>query len=415
MPRKTLLTLVFGSILTLWGLFIAPGYVSASSTIYDGFQCDSAASSFSSADNPLKWNFPFQVGLFSSVSSGTFNTGLNPAGIWLEIRNASDTLLASSSVAGGTGEVDVSFPLTALDPGQDYYFWINAGSVATHQITFNNNCTAPLAAYEDRLKVKLFGAGGVGLNFPVNGSTIPDFQNWVVALPGATSTIREIGVLYSSGNMVFSDRAFWFLEAQSDPFPLKKDHLLWFPPLAIPVEWSATPFVVFLDDSTIYGDEVIFFIDPNEPPPAETSSTILAVPNSLGLGETSSTIPTTVNCQITTSTFINDPVGNIQNGICNALTFLFVMNSAQTDALSNNYQATIDAIEKKPPFGYLGPVVSALENFQTPTSSTSSQLISASGTAAFAPIFEPLDLGIASGIWLLLVFWIFHRARLIEI
>lgn len=176
-------------------------------TIYDGFKCDSQSLAFSSADNPFKINFGWNIQQFYTIASTTFNSNLNPDTIWLEIRESDNTFIASSSLGSGTGDIHVDFPETLLNPQHTYYFWINAGSISTHNITYNNNCSAENSIYEDRLKVRLDGELGAPLNtrffftYPHNSSSATDFQVWGFSYTNPnTDTNNRTSITVSYGN-----------------------------------------------------------------------------------------------------------------------------------------------------------------------------------------------------------------------
>jgi hypothetical protein len=162
---------------------------------------------------------------------------------------------------------------------------------------------------------------------------------------------------------------------------------LFFPPLLPPIEYTAVATLYNFDGSIQAQATTDFFVNP------------------LGGGETSSSIPTTINCQITSSSFFADPIGNIQNGICNALTFLFIPNSAQQQDMNNGFQGAWSQISNRVPFGYAGIIMTALQGFQD--GSTTSTLMASSTYTALSGVFIPLKTGIAFLLILLLAFWIF--------
>jgi hypothetical protein len=262
----------------------------------------------------------------------------------------------------------------------------------------------------------LLTGGGAGAPTPsitlyAPTSTVPDFQNWVVSEINAPTSSSYLSVQYglSSSSFTYNDTASFSPFVSSNPTAVTKRNALWFPPLTVPATWYAEAYLLDYNSAVIATSSLeTFSIDPNAPPPAASTSSILAVFGSVSSGETSSTIVTTVNCQITSSSFFADPVGNIQNGICNALTFLFVPNSAQQIDMSNRFNSLGTQVKNKPPFGYFTSAETALTSFQNNGTST---LISTSTAAAFGGIFGLLDDGIAVILWFGFALWIIRTFR----
>ncbi|MGH7604673.1 MAG: hypothetical protein ACRENK_11840 [Gemmatimonadaceae bacterium] len=123
-------------------------------------------------------------------------------------------------------------------------------------------------------------------------------------------------------------------------------------------------------------------------------------------------IPTTANCEYTSSTFFGDPVGNIREGICAALTFLFIPNTAEQNDLSQKFQNIQTPISRKPPFGYFQSASDALSGISSSTATTT--LLNATSSAELATVTAPLDAGVAAVIGFMTITWLFHRARHFE-
>lgn len=264
----------------------------------------------------------------------------------------------------------------------------------------------------------------INLEYPTNGITSPDFTNWVISfndLPTSTSG-GAIGVWYSmSSSSVldhsgYDDAVFFSQFVNANPLKVYKHLPLWFPPLTIPATWYAQAAVTNSTGDIVATSSLItFYIDPDQPAPTGTTAADLAAPFSTLNGETSSTPPTTTSCTFTSSSILADPVGNIQQGICQAFSYLFVPNSQQQKDMLTRYNNIFNAISKKPPFGYVGSASDALNNFNYATSSTSTQLLDATGTAVLSSSIGTLDDGMALIISLLVLFWIFNRGRHIEL
>lgn len=233
-----------------------------------------------------------------------------------------------------------------------------------------------------------YPASGISFAFPQNGDTVSDFDNWSIS----TNNVGDgtLQIQYSPVNGAGStgtDTIDYSPFINTNPVPVSKSLPLFFPPLLPPIEYVATATLYNFDGSIQAQTNDDFFVNP------------------LGSGETSSSIPTTINCQITSSSFFADPIGNIQNGICNALTFLFIPNSAQQQDMSNGFQGAWSQISNRVPFGYAGIIITALQSFQE--GNTTSTLMTSSTYVALAAVFDPLKTGIAFLLILLLAFWIF--------
>lgn len=253
--------------------------------------------------------------------------------------------------------------------------------------------------------------GTVSLSEAQNGVISPDFANWVISYTGlpASSSYLEVRYGQNSSTLTYSEKISFSPFINLSPIAIVKTQPLWFPPLTIPATWYAMVSVLDYSNNVLVSSPLSsFYIDPGHSAPPVTTTSIMAVYNSLSGGETSSTIATTVNCQYTSSSFIADPVGNIQNGICNALSFLFLPNSPEQKDISNRFTSLGTQVKTKPPFGYFTSGYGALSNFQDNGTST---LMTASTSAAFGVIFTPIDDGITVLLWFGFVFWVIRTFR----
>ena len=116
-----------------------------------------------------------------------------------------------------------------------------------------------------------------------------------------------------------------------------------------------------------------------------------------GGGETSST---PANCQFTTSTFLNDPVGNLEQAGCN----LFIPNTSEQAALFDSFNGIWGNLGNRIPFGYAKIIITAFQDFQEGTNT--STLMSTTTYAAFSSVLDPLRAGISFMLILMLGFWI---------
>ena len=244
--------------------------------------------------------------------------------------------------------------------------------------------------------------------YPGNGSTTPDFSNWVVNW-GGTPPYGNMTVYYgfSTSSWSYSDSVNFSPYVNVSPLGIPKHQALWFVPLAVPAQWYAQAVDVGAT-STVTSTIISFYVDPNAAAPPSSTSTIIAAPF---YPTASTTIVAISSCSTLTST---DPFG-IEMGLCNAISFLFVPSpdqQANLGVLFNGLKTTYGA---KPPFGYLSSIVTPLQNFNVSSSLSWPKLTDASTTAAFSPVYGIFDAGFAAIVYVLLGFWVFHRARKIEL
>lgn len=254
------------------------------------------------------------------------------------------------------------------------------------------------------------------MGYPSNNSTTPDFTNWVINWSG-NLPYGQVKVNYglSSTSLNYSDQVSFSPGISSWPLPIPKSQLLWFPPMSDPSTWYAQAEDIGAT-STVFSPMIQFNISPGTNAPTGTFAALAGPFLSTAGGLTSSTLANpTLNCQFTSSSILVDPVGNIEEGICNASTFLFVPNMTEQNNVSAIFNSLKTNYGNKPPFGYLLSITSAMSSFNATATSTSFLDLGATTTAGFAGIFNPLDLGLASITWLLTAFWTFHRARTISL
>jgi hypothetical protein len=125
-----------------------------------------------------------------------------------------------------------------------------------------------------------------------------------------------------------------------------------------------------------------------------------------GGGETSSTA---ADCQYTTSSFLDDPVGNMEEAGCN----LFIPNSSEQNDLYDSFHGTWDTLSTRVPFGYASIITTAFTNFQEGTNT--STIITTTTYAAFSSVLDPLKAGISFLLILMLGFWIFYFIQHIDL
>ena len=122
----------------------------------------------------------------------------------------------------------------------------------------------------------------------------------------------------------------------------------------------------------------------------------------------SSTPPVGICQTITSSSFLADPVGNIETALCQ----VFIPSTDQQQDLSARLTNIKNSVSTKPPVGYFTLISTALNSLQEGT--TTQQLVASSTKTAFGGIFSPLFSFFEVVLWVLLATWIFHRFRLIN-
>ena len=250
----------------------------------------------------------------------------------------------------------------------------------------------------------------VSLNYPTNGSTTPDFANWVVSTANAFAGNLSVVYGFSTTTMNNSDTITYSPFVNTNPVAISKHVALFYPPLAIPVHYYAQ--AILTGTSTVlYSPITSFYVDPNAPaPPASTSTNLAAPYSTISGGETSSTIavPAT-NCNATSSSFWGQAVIDVQNGVCLAFTYLFIPNTPQQGDIDTRFNTLSGHISSKPPLGYFTLMSNDLNSLAVGTSSV--VLLNATATAAFAPIISPIYTGATWLLWFLFALWLFNRIR----
>lgn len=166
----------------------------------------------------------------------------------------------------------------------------------------------------------------------------------------------------------------------------------------------------FIPGFTFYAQAHLFYTDPSQggwnatPHQVATSSVI-----SFSVSTTTSpgsffppSASTTTSTAITTAN-ICDPESNfIIYGFCR----LFVPQASDFFA----FNALKNLYINKPPFGYFAPTVALLQNLGTASSS-----VDLPDLTDFAGVFGPIRTGVDELLWIVFVFWLFHKMRNIEL
>lgn len=249
--------------------------------------------------------------------------------------------------------------------------------------------TAPPGTYD--LLYQIDGtstAASVSMLFPANNATTTDFANWLVNTTiFATTTTRFVAVDYdqnSTSTFQFTDKLQISGNATgSAGVSIAKTQQLIFPPLADGTTWFARPRIIDGSSTTATGAPIsfqVFF------PPSSFSST-------------SSVATSTINC--TSGNFVS-------NSFCSMLVFLFV----PTQSTLNQFQTIQNNLQNKPPFGYMAAVQTALNATATTTISSP---FTTSTLAAISTLSTPLRAIFETLLWVLFVFWLFHKIRDIKL
>lgn len=248
---------------------------------------------------------------------------------------------------------------------------------------------------------------------PFQDETINDFPAWSVAVSN-NSDVEQTGTLYinygiSSSTFSFSDSSTYDLPPGTDQqFTINKSQKLTYPQQTTStVIYSQLELINTSTALDLSQNQISFFVNPNAP---SYQVNPIGFP---GFNQ-STTNQYGVSCGYTSSTFFSDPAANIQIGFCNVIVYLFLPTTDQQNDLSNRFTLMGSSVSKKPPFGYFAAISTDLNQFTINSSTATTTLLDATGTAALAPVFQPLDEGLGSIILLLLGLWIFNRARLFE-
>lgn len=101
---------------------------------------------------------------------------------------------------------------------------------------------------------------------------------------------------------------------------------------------------------------------------------------------------------------IDDTVNGIVNGSCKAGSFLIIPHNSSMERFSSLWTV----LKVKPPFGYFTAITGSLDLASgTPTTILTTY-------SAFAPVLDPLKVGLSMLIYFAGAFWIFHRLRKLD-
>lgn len=382
--------------------------VSSGTTVYVEFYTDNGT--WSSGRNNFGINFYSSSSY--SASSSLFGLSWTPSTGANTLYQASATAQTLTSADYATYSVSNNFTSSnggVLGNASSGLPWVCLTTDSTY-----SNCNAPPAPI-------------ISFYLPTNGGTTPDFSQWLINASNlSTSTLYRFDIIYnlSGGLTTYDDFNLTYSSYSSAIAPVNKSQTLT-SAYASTTAWYAQAYLYstsstsyFLPTSSaIASTPLIFFtINPYATSTANTYGTLSG-------GETSSTILASTGCAFnTTSTpnFWNIPfsgiaIGDFEQAMCQVGQFLSIPNSSEQADITNRFNTLQNIVATKPPIGYFTLVKDDFSGITTSTASSTVVLMNASTTAAFSPLFDPLDVGLAFCVWLLGCGWLFLRMRHLEI
>jgi hypothetical protein len=293
--------------------------------------------------------------------------------------------------------VSLEYDSTSFQAGTNFTIPVNCGDRSRSLTLGANSLGIPAFILSDNESSSMIVAPTISFDNPANDQTLPDFDFWSLDIENATSgsVMIQYGPASGYAGTNGTDTASYSPFVSVNPLPIPKSFPLFYPPLVAPVNYDAIATLYDSDGNVQAQGSIVFAI------------------NGMATGGIPSTTIST-NCSYTSSSFLIDPIGNIESGICTAATYLFIPNSSEESDLGGRFTAIQGEVAQKPPFGYFGGIKTALNSFQEGNTSTL-ELISTSTYAAFGAIFNPIDDGLIVLLWTLFAFWIFHRIRMLEL
>lgn len=255
----------------------------------------------------------------------------------------------------------------------DIYFKVSEGADNFIDITSPNSTSTPIAEFSE---------WGISYGTALPENSDPDFYSKQVYVGTTTSTISTLAGATS-----------FYSEITPGEITITKP----FGMLGGTGTWYAQAYLLHWDSSYDTTPEVV-----------ATSSVISFVLNS----------PQTVSGTFTTPTSTasstdwvltcdpDDPL--IERSLCNVAKFLFYPDSTAMSNLSN----IKDDLQNKPPFGYIQSVSDAIDNINY-SATSSAGLVDLSDLSD--NLFTPLKTVVSSILWIVFVFWLFGRARHLEL
>lgn len=380
-------------------------------------QATSSVNAFAPATLPLAGSVPDKMRVYGSFPSGTtisitawglvFGGGAPMGGF--SFPTSTTDALSFHEFSGASSSFTYGMCTVPSQENCIEYFAINGTNKTLGGMTSSSQFYAYLELADASNELDIASAT-IDFSFPVNGTTTGLFYYWQLETTNIDPASTTIVIVASGIN---SSTLSW-----NNP----RDDGAIFNSVSSTQQVPANIVVPAIATSTYYAEAGLFH-QGSGTPYASTgiiSFTLdLSVPNPQNPGgtisETSSTPPMTTSCQYTSSSFLGDPIGNIQQGICQALYFLSVPNSLQQSDLGYRFGVVKASVQKKPPFGYFGSISGALSSLNFASTTSSTPVMDAMSSAALSPFTSKMDAGIALSLWMLLVVFLFHRARTIEL
>jgi hypothetical protein len=240
-------------------------------------------------------------------------------------------------------------------------------------------------------------------SFPADNATTTIFDLWQIGFSGfpASNTYDGTLAIYYGVNgtsSVYADTTAFAPNGSSSGtiYVPRTAAPLWNFGDPVPILWAAYGVLTPAATTTIFttGDTIFFNVYPTGINP-------------------SSTPPTTTSCRFTSSSFLGDPVGNIEQGICEAAVYLVIPGTAQQQDLATHFNDIRTAVSPKPPFGYFFGMISAfgaIGNGSSTISVWTAQIVD-----AFSVILDPVDAAFAALVGILFILWLLNRIGIINL
>jgi hypothetical protein len=288
--------------------------------------------------------------------------------------------------------------------------WINLGGVSYS----NANCVSPTYSWLDGQQLYLNANLEPLSSFflqPFAGETINDFPSWIADVSNNTTSSATGTIVFwygsAPGSMTASDTASFALSGLADAaVSAPKTIPLTFPQQTTTTRWYAQIELISGSVDLTGLGAISFYTNPS-------AQSYQAPPIGSQFFNQSSSEEYSINCGYTSSSFFADPVANVQIGLCNTAVFLGIPSKTMNADLATRFGSIWGSVANKPPFGYFSLVSTDLGGF-TASTTASTTLLDTTGTAIIGEQFGNLDQGLAAIIGLLLMVWLFHRARLFE-
>lgn len=259
----------------------------------------------------------------------------------------------------------------------------------------------------------------VSFYFPTNTTTTTDFTQWKLSLSDVTSTQEyRIDVEYQQfGTSLTTDDFNLIYPTYSIGIIPKTLPLL--NPSETSTSWTATAYLL---DSTSTD-----YFEGETNPSSVISSTTIEFTVVLTDSSTIETATPANLCGTAPAPFfavtgsapyfeVGNPIDTLRYGGCLVLTYGFIPSESQKTSLGNAFSSLWSMVSNKVPIGYFTLISGDLGAISTSTAdATTTEIITSSSTTAFSAIFDPIDFGLITVLWLLFSFWLLNRMRKIEL